>query len=89
LAGLLAVGIDAGMVVSEMAAVVTEQGKESHRWAERYIRLAVGLSVLLNAAAAASHATGWMMAVAIPVGGAVPVFVYIAGRTAGSLYTGG
>ena len=88
LAGLLAVGIDLGMVVSEMAAVVGEKEKDSHKWAERYIALAVGLSVVLNAAAAASHASGWMVAVAVPVGGVVPAFVYIAGRTAGSLWTG-
>jgi hypothetical protein len=88
LAALLAVGIDLGMVVSEMAAVISEKGKDAHRWAERYVRLAVGLSVLLNGAAAAGHARGWLVAVAVPVGGVVPAFVYIAGRTAGSLYTG-
>ena len=88
LASLLACGIDFGMVVSEMAAVVGEKGKDSHKWAERYIALAVGLSVVLNAAAAASHATGWLVAAAVLVGGMVPVLVYIAGRTAGSLWTG-
>src|SRR5262249_36885607 len=88
LAALLAVGIDLGMVVSEMAAVVSDKDKDAHRWSERYIALAVGLSVLLNSAAAASHAAGWLVAVAVPVGGVVPIFVYVAGRIAGSLWTG-
>jgi hypothetical protein len=88
LAALLAVGIDLGMVVSEMAAVVSDTGRDAYRWSERYIALAVGLSVVLNAAAAASHAEGWMKVVAVGVGGVVPVFVYIAGRVAGALWTG-
>jgi hypothetical protein len=88
LAALLAVGVDLGMVVSEMAAVVSDAGRDAHCWAERYIALSVGLSVVLNAAAAASHAEGWMKAVALGVGGVVPVFVYIAGRVAGALWAG-
>jgi hypothetical protein len=75
------------MVVSELAAVVSAKKAESHKWAERYIALAVAMSVLLNATAAAGHAEGWLIAAAIPTGGVVPVFVYIAGRTAGSLWT--
>jgi hypothetical protein len=88
LAGLLAVGIDLGMVATEMAAIVSDKASDAYRWAERYIGLAVGLSVVLNAAAAAAHATGWLVLVAVPVGGVVPVFVYIAGRVAGALWTG-
>lgn len=88
LAGLLAIGIDLGMVATEMAAIVAQQGSDAYKWAERYIALAVGLSVVLNAAAAAAHADGWLKLVAVPVGGVVPVFVYIAGRVAGALWTG-
>ena len=88
LSALLAIGIDLGMVVSEMAAVVSARDTDAHRWASRYILLAVALSVILNAVAAASHASGWMMAVAAPVGGVVPLLVYISGRSAGALYTG-
>src|SRR4051812_18131512 len=88
LAGLLAVGIDLGMCVCEMAAVVSAKGTDAHLWGERYIGLAVALSVVLNAAAAAAHAEGWMKAVAVGVGGVVPVLVYIAGRVAGGLWTG-
>jgi hypothetical protein len=89
LAGLLAVGIDFGMVVSELASVVSQQEQKARLWAERYVGLAVALSVVLNSVAAASHTTGWMVVVALAVGGVVPVLVYIAGRTAGSLSTGG
>jgi hypothetical protein len=88
LASLLAVGIDLGMVTTEMAAVVSPKGTDAHWWAERYIWLAVGLSVVLNAAAAASHAEGCLKAVAVAVGGVVPVLVYVAGRVAGGLWTG-
>jgi hypothetical protein len=88
LAALLAVGIDLGMVATEMAVIVTPKDSDAHKWGERYIGLAVGLSVLLNAAAATGHASGWMVVLAAPVGGVVPVFVYLAGRVSGALYTG-
>ncbi len=88
LAGLLAIGIDLGMVVSELASVVARRASHARYWAEAYIAVAVGLSVVLNAAAAASHASGLWVLAAVPVGGVVPVFVFIAGRTAGALFTG-
>jgi hypothetical protein len=87
LAALMAVGIDLGMVVCEMAAVVSGRRTRARDWAERYVHVAVALSICLNATAAASHATGWFIAAAVPVGGIIPVFVYIAGRTAGALWT--
>jgi hypothetical protein len=88
LAAFLALGIDAGMVTAEMAAVACDGASEAHLWSERYIRLAVVLSVLLNAVAAAAHAEGLWKVAAVVVGGLVPVLVYIAGRVSGSLYTG-
>ncbi len=88
LAGLLAIGIDVGMVTTEMASVASTKESNAHTWAERYIALAVGLSIVLNAAAAGFHAEGLWVLAAVPVGGVVPVFVFVAGRTAGSLYTG-
>lgn len=88
LAALLAIGIDMGMVTTEMAAVAAAKGSDAHKWAERYIALAVGLSVVLNAAAASVHADdGAMKALAAIVGGVVPILVYIAGRVAGGLWT--
>jgi hypothetical protein len=88
LSGMLATGIDAGMVAAEMAAVASPAGSESKRWAERYIGGAVALSVLLNATAAASHATGALVYLAAAVGACVPLLVYAAGRVAGALWTG-
>jgi hypothetical protein len=88
LSGMLAVGIDAGMVAAEMAAIVAAKGSESYRWANAYIVAAVVLSVLLNGTAAASHATGWLVYLAAAVGGVVPLLVHAAGRVAGALWTG-
>lgn len=88
LAALLAIGIDVGMVVSEAAAVVSSESSETRLWAERYVGLAVVMSVVLNAAAAASHAEGWMKLVAMMVGGMIPILVYVAGRVAGGLWAG-
>jgi hypothetical protein len=87
LATMMAVGIDVQMVISEMAAIHSAEGSKARGWAESYVHLAVALSFCLNAGAAASHAQGWFILAAIPVGGVIPVFVYIAGRTAGSLWT--
>jgi hypothetical protein len=87
LAALMAVGIDLGMVVTELASVVSPKKSKARGWAEAYVHLAVGLSVCLNAAAAAGHAEGWLILAAAPVGGSIPIFVYVAGRTAGSLWT--
>ena len=83
---LVAIGVDVQMVVSEVAAVHSAKGSEAKWWAELHVHLAVALSTFLNAGAAASHAQGWFILAAIPAGGIVPVFVYIAGRTAGSLW---
>jgi hypothetical protein len=87
LAAMMAVGIDVQMVLSELASVHSPKGSEAKRWAEAYVHIAVGMSVCLNAGAAAAQADGWLIYAAIPAGGIIPVFVYIAGRTAGALWT--
>jgi len=88
LAGLLAIGIDCGMVASEIVASATIAGEESRKWAERYVSLAVALSVVLNAVSAASHGEGaWKLAGAL-CGACVPVLVYVAGRVAGACWQG-
>lgn len=88
LAGLLAVGIDCGMVASEIVASATIAGEEARKWAERYVGLAVALSVVLNAVSAASHGEGaWKLAGAA-VGACVPILVYVAGRVAGACWQG-
>jgi len=97
LCGLLAVGIDAGMVACEMAAVAAAPEKkpahwrdnpEAKRWADLYVLGAVALSVALNATAAASHASGALVGLAAAVGACVPLLVYAAGRVAGALWAG-
>src|SRR4051812_14752230 len=60
LSGLLAVGIDAGMVVSELAELAshgTKAGERVRQWAWGDTIAAVLLSVLLNAYAFGLHAT--------------------------------
>jgi hypothetical protein len=51
LAGLLAVGIDVGMVACEVATAVA--GKSARQWGKWYVGLAVVLSMVLNALASA------------------------------------
>jgi hypothetical protein len=80
LSALLAVGIDAGMVACEVATVVCDG--QAKKTAERFIVLAVALSVVLNATASAAHATGLMVGAAAAVGGVIPVLVYLLGRVA-------
>jgi NAD-specific glutamate dehydrogenase len=88
LAAMLAVGIDCGMVVCEIVAVAQCTKEEARRWAERYVHLAVGMSVMLNAVAAASHAEGWWKVAGATAGALVPILIYIAGRVAGNSWAG-
>lgn len=83
LAALLAIGIDAGMVVCELAAIVADG--EGQRWASRYVLAAVILSTCLNAFASAQHAERWTWLAAL-VGAAIPVLVYMLARVAGHLW---
>jgi hypothetical protein len=70
LAGLLAVGIDCGMVACEVAATVA--GRSARRWAKGYVALAVLLSMLLNALASAQHVAADYAVLAYAVGAVVP-----------------
>lgn len=83
LAALLAIGIDAGMVVAELAAIIATG--EAEKWASRYVITAVALSVGLNAFASASHAERYT-ALAAAVGGVIPCLVYMLARVAGHLW---
>jgi hypothetical protein len=89
LAGLLAVGIDAGMVASELAEVASHgtcsQGKV-RPWALGYTAAAVLLSVLLNAYAFGLHAQGGMVWAAWLLGAVIPGLVYALGRVSGHLW---
>lgn len=89
LSGLLAVGIDAGMVASELAELVshgTAAGERVRPWACGYTVAAVLLSVLLNAYAFGLHAPAGMVWAAWLLGAAIPCLIYALGRVAGHLW---
>ncbi len=85
LAALLAIGIDCGMVACEMATIIGTG--EAKKWGERYIVLAVALSMVLNSLASGMHAERfeWL---AYGVGAIIPVLVFILGKVAGLLWKG-
>ena len=90
LAGLLAIGIDAGMVLAELAelAVVGSNAEQAVKpWARGYTVAAVLLSVLLNGYAFGLHASSGMVWAAWILGAFVPAAVYALGRVAGNLWT--
>jgi hypothetical protein len=89
LAGLLAVGIDAGMVASELAEVAshgTGSQCKVRPWAVGYTVAAVLLSVLLNAYAFGLHAHAGMVWAAWLLGAVIPGLVYALGRVSGHLW---
>ncbi len=91
LAALLAVGIDAGMVASELAELVAHDTRAEATagcWARGYIATAVLLSVLLNAYAFGLHAAPGMVWAAWILGAVIPGLVYALGRVAGHLWIG-
>jgi hypothetical protein len=92
LSGLLAVGIDAGMVASELAELAshgTRAGQRVRPWARGYTVAAVLLSVLLNAYAFGLHAPVGMVWAAWLLGACIPGLVYALGRVAGHLCQAG
>ena len=92
LSGLLAVGIDAGMVASELAELAahgTKAGERVRPWARGYTIAAVLLSVLLNAYAFGLHAAPGMTWAAWTLGAVIPGLVYALGRVAGHLWQAG
>jgi hypothetical protein len=92
LSALLAVGIDAGMVASELAELAshgTKTGQRVRPWACGYTVAAVLLSVLLNAYAFGLHAAPGMVWAAWLLGACIPGLVYALGRVAGHLWAAG
>jgi hypothetical protein len=86
LSGLLAIGIDAGMVACELAELIAHGDINVRRWASRYMVLSIALSMLLNAYAFASHAHSTTeLAAGIILGVVIPALVFILGRVAGYL----
>jgi hypothetical protein len=91
LSGLLAIGVDAGMVVSELAELAshgTKAGEHVRPWACGYTIAAVLLSILLNGHAFASHAAPGMVWAAWLLGACIPGLIYALGRMAGHLWMG-
>ncbi len=82
LSGLLALGIDAGMVGAEWAALNTTN-KDTEKWAHGYVIAAVLLSMLLNCYAFGLHAAEGMQWASWVLGVFVPAAVYTLGRVAG------
>jgi uncharacterized membrane protein YeaQ/YmgE (transglycosylase-associated protein family) len=84
--GMLATVIDGLMVGAEVATLVSSD-RGVRRWATAYLGLAGALSVSLNAAELASHATGAVGATMNAIiGGLIPVLVLVSSRFAGHLY---
>lgn len=85
---LLALGVDAGMVACESAAIISAHDTKPacRRRAKCYIVMSVLLSCLLNGWASGHQVEGDMQAVAYCVGGLVPILVFVLGQVAGLLW---
>lgn len=88
LAVLLAVGIDLGLVASEVAEMIAED-KAVQRWSRVYMAMATVLSMFLNAYEFAAHAPKGLLSKGLSIGfGLVlPVMVYVLARQAGGLWS--
>jgi hypothetical protein len=92
LSALLAIGIDAGMVASEVGEVAshgTSAERTVGRWARGYTLAAIVLSMLLNGYAFAQHASGALTFAAAALGIIIPGLVYGLGRVAAHLWRAG
>jgi hypothetical protein len=92
LSALLAIGIDAGMVASEVAEVAshgTSAEQTVGRWARGYTLAAIVLSMLLNGYAFGQHASGGLVYAAAALGVIIPGLVYGLGRVAAHLWRAG
>ena len=84
LAMLLAIGIDAGMVVCELAGLAS--AGPAKRWADTYVYAAAALSAVLNSWASGAHASGaaWL---AYSIGAVIPGLVLVLAKVAGHLWS--
>jgi hypothetical protein len=85
LAGLLAIGIDCGLVACELASIVADGDKHTRQWAGAYVWAAVALSAVLNAVASGAHAERYAV-LAYAVGALIPCLVLVLGKVAGLLW---
>ncbi len=88
LAVLLAVGIDLGLVASEVAEMVAEEDKNVRLWSRCYMLMATVMSMLLNSYEFAAHAPAQWFSQTLSVGFglALPVMIYVLARQAGGLW---
>lgn len=86
---LLAVGIDAGMAVSEGLLLTAPEESEASRWATWYVIATIAVSALLNAYGFALHAPpGPLWFGAIALGLFVPLAVFALLKAGGKAYLG-
>lgn len=87
LAVLLAVGIDLGLVASEVAEMIAEDASV-RRWSKVYMLMATVMSMLLNAYEFAAHAPAqWFsQLLSVSFGLALPVMIYVLAKQAGGLW---
>lgn len=88
LAVLLAVGIDLGLVASEVCEMIADDPKVQ-RWSKVCMAMATILSMLLNSFELAAHAPDhWFSKVlSISFGLVLPVMIYVLARQAGGLWS--
>lgn len=88
LAFLLAVGIDFGLISSEIAELVAHGNHKVRNWARSYMVIATVLSIFLNAYEFAAHAPAGNLTQGIAIGFGVllPVMIFILARVAAHLY---
>lgn len=92
LALLLAIGIDAGLVACKVCSVVIKEDEELHTWADRYVYLAIAISILLNVVAFVLHGNqGLVLPFAVKLvsqivlGFVIPTLAFIISRVVGKL----
>ncbi len=87
LACLLAVMFDCGMVICEVAAVVSEQGSAARRCAAVVVLAAALVSTVLNSLASGQHSPAGFEVFAYLIGAVVPLFVFGLFQVASHLWT--
>lgn len=87
---LLAIGVDCGMVASEVAEVVCNDCPECVTWAKRVVWGTLALSASLNAWAFSARASSWALwALSIGLGVLCPFLVFGLGRVATAAWRSG
>ncbi len=88
LAVLLAIGIDLGLVASEVAEMIAED-KSVQRWSKVYMAMATVMSMALNSYEFAAHAPEhWFSkALSVAFGLVLPVMIFVLARQAGGLWS--